>query len=185
MDAKRIPATAAQAKAIANPLRLRILRLCTLDELTNRELATRLDRDPSTILHHIRLLVEAGFLEAAAERPGPRGSTQKPYRATGLTWQLEFDEQQHERGSALSILEAFRAELLEAGLESVRGWTRVVLHLTPDEAQDLQERLFAVIDEYVRTDGSRREAGSPPVNALIAMHDLHGSRPEDPPDQPG
>ena len=54
----RRPATVDEAKALANSLRLRILRL-TLDQaLTNKQLAERLDRDPGTVLHHVRRLVE-------------------------------------------------------------------------------------------------------------------------------
>ena len=41
-------------RTLGHPLRLRILRL-TLDRaLTNKEIAERLDRDPGTILHHVK-----------------------------------------------------------------------------------------------------------------------------------
>lgn len=44
----RRPATPAEAKALGHPLRLRIMRLCLVEELTNKQLADRLDRDPGT-----------------------------------------------------------------------------------------------------------------------------------------
>ena len=59
---ERRPATPEEARALANPLRLRILRLCLDRALTNEELAARLGRDAGTVLHHVRLLVETGFL---------------------------------------------------------------------------------------------------------------------------
>jgi len=40
---KKRQATAAEAKALANPLRLRILRLCLDEALTNKELAAGAD----------------------------------------------------------------------------------------------------------------------------------------------
>ena len=43
----RRPATAAEAKALAHPLRIRILRLCLDQALTNKQLAERLGKDPT------------------------------------------------------------------------------------------------------------------------------------------
>ena len=76
----------ADARALASTLRLRILRLCLDDSLTNREIAERLDRNPATVLHHVRTLVDRGFLVAEPARRGNRGSREVPYRATGKSW---------------------------------------------------------------------------------------------------
>ena len=55
---QRRPATDAEARALASGLRLRILRL-TLDEaLTNKEIAERVGRNPASVLHHVRTLVD-------------------------------------------------------------------------------------------------------------------------------
>src|SRR6185436_17191183 len=86
-----IEPTPAQIKAVASPLRLRILRLCNDREWTNKELADRLERDPATILHHLRLLVDAGLIEAMDVRQGKSGAYEKPYRSTGISWQLSFE----------------------------------------------------------------------------------------------
>src|SRR5688572_29994788 len=59
----RRDATVREAKAMAHPLRLRIMRLCGEQELTNKQLADRLNRDPGTVLYHVRLLADAGLLE--------------------------------------------------------------------------------------------------------------------------
>ena len=58
----RREATVREAKAMAHPLRLRILRLCLHQELTNKQLAERLGRDPGTVLYHVRHLT--GIYEA-------------------------------------------------------------------------------------------------------------------------
>src|ERR671911_2807110 len=107
---ERRPATAEEARALANPLRLRILRLCLDRALTNKELADRLGRDPGTILHHVRLLVATGFLAADADRRGPRGSTERPYRATGKSWTLDVGES---GSGTIAMIEAFRDEVAE------------------------------------------------------------------------
>src|SRR4051812_28129656 len=89
---RRREATPEEAKAMANPLRLRILRLCLYESLTNKELAARLDKDPGTLLHHVRTLVDTGFLVADPVRAGAHGALEKPYRATGKSWTLSVTD---------------------------------------------------------------------------------------------
>src|SRR3954469_14375633 len=115
---ERRPATAAEAKALANPIRLRILRLCIDGWLTNKQLADRLGRDPGTVLHHVRLLVDTGFLEVGEVRPGPKGALEKPYRATGKSWEVSVGEVE---GDAMLVapIDALREEVLEAGSRGV------------------------------------------------------------------
>ncbi|HEY3478086.1 MAG TPA: winged helix-turn-helix domain-containing protein, partial [Streptomyces sp.] len=81
---KRRPATEAEAAALASGIRLRIIRLTFSEALTNKELAQRLGRDPATTLHHVRKLVETGFLAAQPPRRGARGAKEIPYLSTGL-----------------------------------------------------------------------------------------------------
>jgi hypothetical protein len=80
---ERRPVTDAEARALASAVRLRIRRLCLHEALTNKEIAARLGRNPASVLHHVRTLVEAGFLAPGAERRGARGAREVPYRATG------------------------------------------------------------------------------------------------------
>jgi DNA-binding transcriptional ArsR family regulator len=87
----RRPATAAEAKALAHPLRMRILRLCLDQALTNKQLAEWLGKDPGTVLHHVRTLVATGFLVAEEVRQGETGRLEKPYRSTGKSWSLSLE----------------------------------------------------------------------------------------------
>src|SRR3954454_16736421 len=115
VDAKRRPATVAEAKALGHPLRVRMLRLCGQHELTNKQLADRLDVDPGTAHYHVRQLVDAGFLEPAGVRTGESGALEKPYRSTGRSWWLS--DALGGRGTAAEFapVEAFQQELMEAG----------------------------------------------------------------------
>jgi DNA-binding transcriptional ArsR family regulator len=161
-------------KAVANALRLRILRLCGSGEWTNKELADRLGRDPATMLHHIRLLVDAGLLEPVGVRQGASGAYEKPYRSTGLSWQLRFDapvEDEDERGE-LAMLTAFREELAEAGTDSIAELTRFHLHLDEAGLQSFSERLRELIDEYREDDDARRDAGAADHGGIIVVHRL-------------
>ncbi len=152
---RRRPATTAEAKALGHPLRLRILRLCLTRELTNRELADRLDTNPGTVLHHVRTLVDAGLLVAAPVRTGAAGALEKPYRSSGESWWLDGPLQDMPEDERVSPITAFTTELQEAGPESVRTYARFALHLSDEEVAELDRRILAVLDEYVATDDQR------------------------------
>ena len=72
----RRAATSEEAKALAHPDRLRIIRLTFDEALTNKELADRLGRNPGTTLYHLRMLVATGFV--AADGAAPRGEERRP-----------------------------------------------------------------------------------------------------------
>ena len=178
VDRRRRRATVLQAKAASHPLRLRILRLCGQQALTNKQLADRLDRQPGTTLYHVRLLVEAGLLEPAPIRTGASGALEKPYRSTGQSWWLSaygdsddgepYDDRDDER--SLAPIEAFQAELREAGPGSVRTFARFMLHLSEEDVRDLDRRLLAVLDEYIQTDHQRLD--QPALGGIVVLHQL-------------
>src|SRR5438128_441852 len=123
---ERRPATAEESRALANPLRLRILRLCIDRALTNKELAERLGKDPGTVLHHVRMLVDTGFLAAEPVRAGPRGALEKPYRATGKSWEVNVGDEGGE-AMVLAPIDALRDEVLEAGSDAVATQYRIAM----------------------------------------------------------
>src|SRR5262245_65500851 len=88
----RREATREEAKALAHPDRLRIIRLTFDSALTNKELADRLGRNPGTTLYHLRMLVRTGFVAPEAARRGTRGASEVPYRSTGKSWTLDVGE---------------------------------------------------------------------------------------------
>jgi len=140
---KRRRATEAEAAALASGIRLRIIRLTFAEALTNRELAERLGRDPATTLHHVRKLVDTGFLVALPPRRGTRGSREIPYRSTGLSWTLDGTD----AGIDQAMLEAFLAEIAEAGLADVHQ-TRLVVQVAPDDREELERRLHELLEEF-------------------------------------
>lgn len=74
----RRPPTLEESRALAHPVRLRIIRELYDGPLTNNELAHQLGRGKATVLHHVRVLLNTGFVEALPPRPGPRGSRERP-----------------------------------------------------------------------------------------------------------
>ncbi|MFC0435921.1 transcriptional regulator [Kutzneria buriramensis] len=158
-----------EAKALAHPLRLRILRLCWQQELTNKQLAERLDRDPGTVLYHVRQLVAAGLLEQAPVRSGDSGALEKPYRSKARSWWLD-DQPGTGADAAFAPVEALQHELRAAGPESVRTFVRFALHLSASDAAELDRRLMALLDEY--TTGDDQRADQPAYGGIVVLHRL-------------
>lgn len=167
-EGQKPAATAREIKALAHPLRLRILRLCGLHELTNKQLADRLGQDPGTMLYHVRQLLSTGFLEPAEVRTGESGALEKPYRSTGRSWHLDAALRDAGPDGPLAPVEAFREELAEAGPDALASLSRFVLHLSEADAEDLTTRIHAVLSEY--TDSDRKRFDQPAYGGIFVLH---------------
>ena len=146
-DEARRSATVAEARALAHPDRLRIIRLTYDEELTNAEIAGKLGRDPASTLHHVRTLVDTGFLEALPVRRGPRGSRERPYRSTGKSWAMDTDGTGIDLTAAM--LGAFQAEITTATDPDLN---RLALSLSEDQHADFTGRLHALLKEAASWD---------------------------------
>ena len=150
-------------RALAHPLRLRILRV-TLDRpLTNKQIAGRLGRDPGTVLHHVRVLAANGFLVAEPVRAGQRGALERPYRATGKSWRIRTRPDQGYTGS---VLEAMRDEVLEAEPHAAVAMVRLGVRLGTDDLAELRQRIIALGDEFEPRD----DPGGEPIGILALAY---------------
>lgn len=150
-------------RTLGHPLRLRILRLTLNQPMTNKELARRLGRDPGTVLHHVRRLVDGGFLVAEPVRPGRRGAMERPYRATGKSWEVRMAPSTHHTAA---VMEAVRAEVLEGGPDSSLSTLRLGVRLRKSDLSELRRRIHALGDEFAERDDPRGE----PVGILAVIH---------------
>jgi DNA-binding transcriptional ArsR family regulator len=152
----------ADARALASVVRIRILRLCLDQALTNKEIAERLGRDPGTIYHHVRTLAERGFLEPQPERRGPRGSREVPYLATRKSWRTPLGP------SGFRVLvETFLEELGEADPATVRT-TRLGLRLDHEGYEDLMRRLSDLLQEFA---DRPPDPDGVPYSLFLAVHE--------------
>ncbi len=153
-------ATDAEAKALASGLRLRILRM-TLDEaLTNKEIADTLGKPPASVLHHVRTLVDTGFLAAGEPRRGARGAREIPYRATGKSWYVDTPVGVH------SMLDAFLHEIKDMPEEQMQ-MTRLGLRLSAADLEDFTHRLHDLLKEM---HDRPREPEAQPYSVFVAIH---------------
>jgi len=156
-------ASPAEARALSHPLRLRILRLCIDEAMTNRELAARLERDPGTVLYHVRRLVALGFLKAEPTRRGASGHVEQPYRITGKSWMLRVGKAP---SYASAALDAVRDELVEAGARAALSVTRLGVRLSRADQADLRRRLDALASDFAERD----DADGEPIGILLLAH---------------
>lgn len=161
----RRAATTEEARALANPIRLRILRLLRFEQLTNAEIAERLAMRPATVLHHVRTLLRAGFIEPDPERAGPNGIVEKPYRDTSKSWTLDVSDATRSDRLDAAMLDAFVAEVREAG-GKLRSSSRQSFNLNRASLDDLTRRLLAVLDDFEGRDDPDGE----PYAAFVAVH---------------
>lgn len=135
------PEAEARMRALSSPLRLRILRLCAFESRTNKELAELLHLNPGTMLHHVRTLVNTGYLAAEPERSGSQGAREVPYRATGLSWRTSMP------GGSLVLVETFLQQI-EGVEDADLDTTWLGLKLNSEHRKELEERLSALIEEF-------------------------------------
>ena len=160
---ERRPATRAEARALAHPLRLRIIRLCLDEALTNREIADRLGQQPATVLYHVRTLVKTGFLVAEAERRGRRGTREIPYRSTRKSWGLSLPP---DLAGNVAVIDAARAEIVDAGPEAVVQLVRLGIRLRAEKLEEIDRRLGELINEALAAD----DPDGDPIGILLAVH---------------
>lgn len=154
----------ARARALSSPVRLRILRLCLHQARTNKDIADALGMNPATTLHHVRTLVNTGFLEAEAERRGNRGAKEVPYRSTRLSWNTPLPD------AAPVLLETFLQEVNGLAPDEIQVM-RVGLKLGEEDQRELLARLRSLVEEF----GSRPAPDDAVPTSLFVAHHLDTS----------
>lgn len=121
-------------RAVAHPVRLRILSLLTGTELSAAEVARELDLTHANASYHLRVLLDAGQLEIASEER-IRGGVAKRYRhpwqqavRTGRRRATAEDRQLYARAMAEELVRRTRL----ARLDGASAWsTDAELWVTP------------------------------------------------------
>ncbi|WP_354191049.1 winged helix-turn-helix domain-containing protein [Arthrobacter sp. UYCu712] len=138
--------------------------------MTNKQLAVRLAVEPGTTLYHVRQLVNTGFLAQGDVRTGESGALEKPYRSTNMSWWLDNPLADTDVETRNSPVGAFQAELEEAGPGSITNVARFVLHLSPEQIEELEGKILAVLDDYIDSDAGRLD--QPAHGGMFILHQL-------------
>ena len=150
----------AKARALSSRLRMRILRFCLNEGHTNREIAVEFALNPGTSLHHVRTLIDTGFLTQEPARTGRRGALEIPYRATRLSWGTPVPR------IGPVLVRTFLEEIEGVDPEDLEV-ARLGVKLNAASQRELRDRLNEVLNDFKdrAPDGDGR-----PISILIATH---------------
>nr|WSS66253.1 winged helix-turn-helix domain-containing protein [Streptomyces sp. NBC_01177] len=157
---------------IAHPIRLRLYEVLVTDgPATAARLAKYVPAAPGSLSYHLRQLAECGYIEEAPELR--LDSRERWWRAVpgGVRWSAADFEG---RPGAREAIASAQRVLTGRHLDRLRRWqtngeqqwgepwtsaahsTDSVLHLTPDELQQLGTELDAVLDSWVQRSRAAR-----------------------------
>lgn len=175
-----------QLKALAHPVRLKILEMLRLDgPATSTTVAARLGMNTGTVSYHMRQLARHGFIE---DHPGLGTRRERWWRAshesTSTPWAgadtASHDDvrarQAYNHAVVLTQVARLQESLLER-TELPRRWAAVIddsdwtLWLTPRQARELMENIHDVL--RVAAEAAPREKGDAPKGSAQYSINLH------------
>ncbi|HWA83307.1 MAG TPA: winged helix-turn-helix domain-containing protein [Fimbriimonadaceae bacterium] len=168
----------AQVKAMADPIRMRILHELAREPMTAMQLARVLNEKTTKIYHHVEALEHAGLIVLAETRQN-RGFVEKRYRAiaddfvvdSGLLAVTEGPGKFTGEYEQL-FLSALEASLLEArrsiAAGAMQAGKRLIYRLSLAGGEEEIQAVVGRISELAES--LRPEAGSPAYALTIALH---------------
>lgn len=164
-------------RALAHPVRVRILSLLTGNAMSSAELARELGMKHAAVSYHVRQLDRAGFLEVAETRT-VRGGHERRYRyragaggGGGGQW----------RGEDLQlVVRAVTGELirrLAEGPSRRRAFADAELWVDPGVWEDVRERVRTAMTDLHNAARPPRSAGSVHVSATAMLFEVDAGAP--------
>jgi len=172
-------------RALAHPLRLRILRLLQQDgPATATSLAAACGESTGATSFHLRQLAKYGFIDELADRGRGRERWWRA-RARGFSFAAVAAERHDAAGVELETAAALlRSRVLDQNAETLStyldhepalepAWRNAALfgssglYVTVDELEQLSRDLLALLRAYERADPSSRPAGARRVRFIV------------------
>lgn len=123
-----------QVKAMANPIRLRILELLREKPMTTKQISSHLGESPTKLYHHVDLLEKTGLIDLVETRQR-RNLTEKYYRSVATEFMV--DRRVLELGRGVDAATAEYESLFLSQLESTLIESR----------QSIGQRLFSSVQD--------------------------------------
>jgi len=164
-------ATPAQFKAMAHPLRQRLL-FALIHPATISQLATAMGSQKGNIAHHLKVLTEAGMVRMVATRT-VRGGTERYYQRTARRYDLGAKQAM---AHLPLLVRAVADELADAAPEPYLVLRNI--RLTAEQVSQLSDQLTRLSEEL--TDAG---PGHPRYGLLLTLY--RPNQPEPEPDATG
>lgn len=146
-----------QLKAVADPLRIRILENLIEEPRTTKQVARLIGEKTTKLYHHVDALEKAGLIELRSTRQN-RGTLEKYYRAVAKLFRAEPDllstgESTEEWASLGAQMLSATAEELRTSVADLEPGRRPMLIQAKVEAEqeridELQQRLEALLKDF-------------------------------------
>jgi DNA-binding transcriptional ArsR family regulator len=173
-------------KALADPLRLRLLTLLMGDHdrsWTVKEIAGELDQSVTKLYHHVNVLEQVGLIRDVETRL-VSGIVEHRY-ASGQRG-LEFDDALYRSADTRDASLANVSYLLDEARDHLVGYlgsesadpervmiAKARLRLTPDEADELRTAMDELVEKF-QSRRAKQRATVPRTEVLIVMHPAPG-----------
>jgi DNA-binding transcriptional ArsR family regulator len=146
-------------KAVAEPLRMRLLMSLDEGDLTVKELAAKLTVPPTRLYYHVRILENHGLLRVASTRM-VSGIEEKRYASTARSWTISDDMLGSPAvGDVLkAMFDLLRVELMlalaagagapgdPAGNVPILNMTKT--YMTPDEMREFTQKMTELQEKF-------------------------------------
>lgn len=175
-------------RALAHPARIAIWTHIGLrGPATATECAEVAGLSPSACSYHLRTLARYGFIEE--DRASAADGRERPWRARMIAFTHEDrpDEPAASRLASQLLVENIRASAEEtraryidrkseypADWQAAAGEVFSVAHVTPEELQQLREKVLEVMNPYLRLDPAERPPGVLPVRVMLDLFPWFG-----------
>ncbi|MGN9816161.1 ArsR/SmtB family transcription factor [Streptomyces sp. SD11] len=159
-ERRRTVSDPAALKALAHPLRLKLLRhLAVSGPATSTTLAAALGENTGTLSYHLRRLESGGFIEDVPERPNSRERWWRAVRGLDVRRPAQDEMTDGERAVA-GALDRMRldedielARRFTEGQGESEGWmrgSRSLSHLTKDEVTAFHDAYLDLLARFAR-----------------------------------
>lgn len=174
---------ASYLRALAHPLRLRLLSLLTGAAMSAAEVARELDLGHAAVSYHLRQLLAAGLVEVAEERSN-RGGRERLYRPTPATSPPEGETVEGRQLLTAALAEELRRRAAEADLSAPSTFADAELWVSPDVLVEVRDRVREALTLLHESARPPRSEGTRKVNATVALFGMTpGALPAAPPDE--
>lgn len=167
-----VAADTSYLRALAHPLRLRLLSLLTGAPMSAAEVARELGLAHAAASYHLRQLLAVGLVEVAEERSN-RGGRERVYRPTP-TRRPEDETVESRRLLTAALSEELRRRSAEVDLDAPSTLGDAELWVTPEVLLEVRDRVRAALTllheqaQPPRTPGTRRVAATAAVFGMRA-----------------
>jgi DNA-binding transcriptional ArsR family regulator len=172
-------------RALADPLRIRLLEALWFGPRSVKELAETVGLPPDRLYYHLRQLEQAKVIEVSGYRPLPGGKVERLYQRAKAEPPADGSSPEEIATFLGAVLDATKADITAAYMAQADGQrrevavTRAAVRLTNEGLAELHRRLNDVRERFAAPEFAGPEAEGPWVRVLVALVDLE----ERPPDE--